>query len=650
MIIDGLDRIPMGQSLAATLSRAASYADAQAHPQVTLEHLLLALTEDPDAIQVLRLSNVDLARLAGEVSNQLGRIEERRAGPQTQVLISEDLKRILNAAAAAARQGRRSEINGAIVLAAIVGDAKSAAAHLLRAEGLTFEEAIRALQRASQMATSPAGSTPGPTNPSTEDILANARQRVQTRSAAPRSRSDAASEIDQSGYAAPSPPAAAPPVMDVRPEPSDPRQSSPPPDAPRVEPTFAPPMEPSRSSPPVATAPMPGPMTAPALQVPHSAAARPHTGQPAPRGAHDPEGRAASAAGSLKPQWETMAPMPKSAPPPPIEQRQRPPGVGAADASSPRPPPPQSWEDERRDPRTGPPPDMAQGSMAHAESLGTHLPRTGPPSPPPAVGSPPLAQPFPPQGGARPGPPTAPPYSRHSGPPPVSGTLPPGAGAQRRATPPGAPGQPMQQRSLGQPPGVAHGGRQRQQGPASSVRVAAGQLVENIPRRMRAFVPVVVEARVARAEVKAIAEGMQGGGAVYRHEVTVTKAMSVRLRAPEGGFFIETASPETQWIDNVLGVATDDFASWRWTVTPNQRGKKRLQLLISARTVGADGLAAETALPDQVIEVKVGINYARTAMRWGGWIAAALVGGVLARFGETLTAPLSAAALSLIGG
>ncbi len=182
------------------------------------------------------------------------------------------------------------------------------------------------------------------------------------------------------------------------------------------------------------------------------------------------------------------------------------------------------------------------------------------------------------------------------------------------------------------------------------MRVAAGQLVENIPRRMRVAVPVVVEARVARAEVKAIAEGLQGGGAVYRHEVTVTKAMSVRLRAPEGGFFIETSSPETQWIDNVLGVATDDFASWRWTVTPRERGKKRLQVLISARTVGGDGLAAETALPDQVIEVKVGINVARTALRWGGWIAAAVLGGVLARFGESVFAPLTAAAVSLIGG
>lgn len=152
---------------------------------------------------------------------------------------------------------------------------------------------------------------------------------------------------------------------------------------------------------------------------------------------------------------------------------------------------------------------------------------------------------------------------------------------------------------------------------------------------MRMGVPVVVEARIARADVKALAEGLQGGGAAFRHEVVVTKAMSVRLRAPDGGFSIENRSPETQWIENVLGFGNDDFASWRWTVTPRGRGRRQLQLIVSARTVGADGVTAETALPDQTIDVKVAINYARTFARWAGWIAAAVIGGLLAKFGET---------------
>jgi hypothetical protein len=146
--------------------------------------------------------------------------------------------------------------------------------------------------------------------------------------------------------------------------------------------------------------------------------------------------------------------------------------------------------------------------------------------------------------------------------------------------------------------------------------------------------PKTVEARIAKASVQAIAEGLQGGGTAYPHDVIITRAMSVRLRAPDGGFWIETASQETQWIENTLGPLTDDFTSWRWTVTAQRRGRLRLQLVVSARTVGADGLATETALQDQIIEVRVRANYGQLAARWGGWIAAAMVGGVLARFGE----------------
>jgi hypothetical protein len=172
--------------------------------------------------------------------------------------------------------------------------------------------------------------------------------------------------------------------------------------------------------------------------------------------------------------------------------------------------------------------------------------------------------------------------------------------------------------------------------PVPKHRAEIGQLVENIPRTMRVAVPALVEVRVAKSEVKALADGLQGGGAAYQHEVTITKAMSVRLRAPDGGFFIETASPETQWIERAMLLSSDDYASWRWHVTPRDRGKKRLQLIISARTVGADGLAAETALPDQVITVRVRTNYAKAASHWIGWGVAALAGGLLAKFGEGL--------------
>ncbi len=187
MIADDLaTRIPMSPFLTATLARAADYATAQSHVEVTVEHLLLALTEDPEASVVLKTSNVDVGRLNNEVSDFIGRIEDRHPeGTGGSVAISADLRRILEAAAAAAQQGRRREINGAIVLAAIVGDGKSGAAHMLRSQGLTFEEAIRALQRAASQTARPPAPAPAPAAPqaSAADILASARERVQTRSA-----------------------------------------------------------------------------------------------------------------------------------------------------------------------------------------------------------------------------------------------------------------------------------------------------------------------------------------------------------------------------------------------------------------------------------------------------------------------------------
>lgn len=163
-----------------------------------------------------------------------------------------------------------------------------------------------------------------------------------------------------------------------------------------------------------------------------------------------------------------------------------------------------------------------------------------------------------------------------------------------------------------------------------------GQLAENIPRTMRTGVTERVEIRIGRAQVENLTAGMDGAGAAWRHDLLVTKAMSVRMRAPDGGVFIETASPETQWIDNQFADPDEEFASWRFLVTPQRRGWTDLQIVVSARTVGAEGLAAETAFPDQVVTVKVRANYARAAGRGLSFIGAAIAGGVFAKFGDGL--------------
>ena len=144
---------PISPELGESLERARRFAREQSHRLVTLEHLLLALTEDADATAMLASTSIDLPRLSADVSGYLGGLlEDMRGEAQTELRPDGDLMRVLKAATTAAQQSRRRHIDGAIVLAAIVGDAKSAAAGLLKALGMTFEGAIRALQLSSAQA------------------------------------------------------------------------------------------------------------------------------------------------------------------------------------------------------------------------------------------------------------------------------------------------------------------------------------------------------------------------------------------------------------------------------------------------------------------------------------------------------------------
>jgi hypothetical protein len=557
-------RIPMSPFLTATLARAADYATAQQHREVSVEHLLLALTEDPEASVVLKSSQIDMARLNDEVSDFVGRIEDRMTEAGASVAISVELRRILEAAAAAAQQGRRREINGAIVLAAIVGDGKSAAAHMLRSQGLTFEEAIRALQRAAQ-AKPAAPAAPSPPQASAEDLLATARERVQSRAAAATSR-DAA-----------------------RPEPQEPEPA----------PSFGAPSRRFESGPP------------PEVD-PHPAAIDPQPAQPSSD--FDQDFEATFSDHDTGPPASPIEPMHRNEP-----SFGAPPSHPHADTEQLQVPVPA---------RPAPPSDRAP-QQRRGNSWAPPAPRGAPPQAAPGPGA---------RGGRMP-----PPLPPSPGPLQVPGQIP----AQFPS--PGGPGYAGQQAPRGipqsrvpwpeaiEPPSAPvqqsrPDGARRQGGPRTVI--SSGQLVHNVPSKMKVGVSLVCEARIGRAEVKAIVEGLQGGGAVVRQEIMVTKAMSVRLRSPDGGFFIEGSSPETQWIENVLGMPAEDFARWRWTITPREKGRKRLQLIVSARTVGADGLTAETAMPDQVIDIRVRTNYVRSFKRWLGWALAAIVGGILARFGD----------------
>jgi hypothetical protein len=168
---------------------------------------------------------------------------------------------------------------------------------------------------------------------------------------------------------------------------------------------------------------------------------------------------------------------------------------------------------------------------------------------------------------------------------------------------------------------------------APRANVEAGQLVENIPRRMKVGVVETVEIRIAREGV-AIAAGLQGGGTPQMHQLLITRAMSVRLQGDPGRFYIEPKSPETQWTGSRPDQLASDYAVWRFTVIPQVRGAANLTLIVASRSIGSDGVIADTSLPEQRIGIRISANLTRGFRRSIGWISIAVLGGVLAKLGE----------------
>jgi hypothetical protein len=122
---------------------------------------------------------------------------------------------------------------------------------------------------------------------------------------------------------------------------------------------------------------------------------------------------------------------------------------------------------------------------------------------------------------------------------------------------------------------------------------------------MRMGNATVAQVRIGRDKVDALMQLLTGNRAQPQPEATMARVLSVRLRAPDGGFAIEADTPETRWIEGAQGQPQDEPIAWQWEVTPLQRGRQPLQLLVSARTVTRDGITPETAPPDRTIEVVV---------------------------------------------
>jgi ATP-dependent Clp protease ATP-binding subunit ClpA len=133
----------LSRNLEKTLHRALAYANERRHEYATLEHLLLALTEDQDACAVLRACTVDLEKLRRElvayVDNELGNLVSAHAEDSKPTA---SFQRVLQRAAIHVQSSGREEVTGANVLVAMFAERESHAVYYLQEQDMTRFDAV----------------------------------------------------------------------------------------------------------------------------------------------------------------------------------------------------------------------------------------------------------------------------------------------------------------------------------------------------------------------------------------------------------------------------------------------------------------------------------------------------------------------------
>ena len=114
------------------------------HELTTLEHLLLALIDEPDAAKVMKACNVDLEILRKKVSEfikkELGNLISQVEG--TESVPTTGFQRVIQRAAIHVQSSGRNEVTGANVLVAIFAERESHAAFFLQEQEMTRYDAV----------------------------------------------------------------------------------------------------------------------------------------------------------------------------------------------------------------------------------------------------------------------------------------------------------------------------------------------------------------------------------------------------------------------------------------------------------------------------------------------------------------------------
>lgn len=133
----------LSRNLEQTLHRALSCANTRRHEFATLEHLLLSLTDDQDAIAVLRACGVKLDKLKRDLTHYVDtELHNLVHAAVEEAKPTSSFQRVLQRAAIHVQSSGREEVTGANVLVALFSERESNAVYFLQEQDMSRFDAV----------------------------------------------------------------------------------------------------------------------------------------------------------------------------------------------------------------------------------------------------------------------------------------------------------------------------------------------------------------------------------------------------------------------------------------------------------------------------------------------------------------------------
>jgi ATP-dependent Clp protease ATP-binding subunit ClpA len=131
------------RSLEQSLHRALALANERHHEYATLEHLLLALTDDQDAADVMQACNMEIDKLRRNLATYLeSELESLVTDGAEDSKPTAGFQRVIQRAVVRVQSSGSEEVTGANVLVAIFSESEAHAADLLQEQGMTRHDAV----------------------------------------------------------------------------------------------------------------------------------------------------------------------------------------------------------------------------------------------------------------------------------------------------------------------------------------------------------------------------------------------------------------------------------------------------------------------------------------------------------------------------